>query len=132
REDRKQLVVLVGDLLHQVAVQTDVGIRVVFHDVADLAALGVIPAEAAVVHVGVDVGIGDGLGQLVGGDGRELVDGGRRFRQDAVAGGAAGGDDDGVAGRRPVGAGEGGGIAQDALLGRALPEAGGDRDVGRG
>ena len=50
REDRQQLVVLVGDLLHQVAVQPHEGIRVVFLDVADLAALGVKPAEAAVVH----------------------------------------------------------------------------------
>ena len=130
RDDRQQLVVPVGDFLHQKTVQPHERVRVVFLDVADLAALGVKPAEAATVHIGVDIGIGDGLRQFVRRDGRQLVDGGPRLRQDAVARGASGGDDDGIAYRRPVRADEGGVIAKDALLSRALPAAEVYRDIG--
>src|SRR5262249_16413493 len=124
REDRQQLVVAVGGLLHQEAVQGHGGVRVVFGGLPRPARGGGRPRRGGLVSRGV------GGGEVGGGDGRAVVEGGPRLRQDAVAGGAAGGDDDGVADRRPVAADEGGVIAEDALLGRALPEAEVDSDVG--
>src|SRR5207302_1157453 len=125
---------LVADFLHEVAVQAHVGVRVVLGDVADLAALLVVPADLVPVHGRAHVGIGDGFGHLVGGNARQLVDGPIAYAQAAVADGAAGVGDHGVAdGDRLAGrvhTEEVAVVAEDALLGRALAAPEVDGDVG--
>src|SRR5262249_59273022 len=91
---RHVLVVLIDDALHRVAVQVD---HLVVLDIADFAVDGVVvPAQGAVT----DVGVGDGLGDLMGsglGDAVEVrqerdapvVDRAARVGQDGVADGAA-------------------------------------------
>src|SRR5262249_15130105 len=121
--DGEQLVVLVGDLLDQEAVQPYQGVGVILGDVGDLAAARVVPAQPAEVHVRV----GDGLGEFVGGDGGQLIDG--RGAQAAVVDRAAGVGDDRVADGVAVVA-EGAVVAEDALLGRARPGPEVDGHVG--